>query len=128
MHPRAFSPGDRGYICTRLVPVVEKIGWFAILYACVSCTVTLLMLVLAGKALKVGGPVGMVRCISLLVLAFIGFVVWVAKSAAGVKQGTANEEIKRTIKATSTWLNSLKDEWDKGRGPGDSNKEGTQGR
>ncbi len=82
-------------------------------YACVSLTVTVLLLVFANKAFKLGGPVGMVRSIVILSLAGIGLVIWVIKALFGANVAdTPNEEIKRTIKKTSAWLDDLKSEWD----------------
>lgn len=93
--------------------VLERVAWFAVLYACVSLTVTVLLLVFANKAFKLGGPAGMVRSIVILSLAAIGFLIWVVKALLGGNVAdTPNEEIKRTIKKTSAWLNDLKSEWD----------------
>ena len=92
--------------------MLEKIGWFALFYACVSIGVTLLMLVFANRALHLGGPVGMVRSGFLIVMALVGLVVWVGKSLAGGDPDSPNDEIKKTIRKTSAWLDDLKHEWD----------------
>jgi protein-S-isoprenylcysteine O-methyltransferase Ste14 len=80
----------------------------------VSLTVTIAMVVFANKALKLGGPWGMVRTIVVLALAGIGLLIWVVKALFGANVAdTPNEEmIKQTIKKTSAWLNDLKSEWD----------------
>lgn len=92
----------------------ERLGWFAIAYACISLTVTVVMLVVANRAFKLGGPVGMVRFAFILVLVVVGFIVWATKKAAGYSPPgeSANDQIKRTIRKTSGWLDGLKHEWD----------------
>ncbi|MBI5862922.1 MAG: hypothetical protein HZB38_00130 [Planctomycetes bacterium] len=92
----------------------EKLGWFAIAYACISLTVTVVMLVVANKAFKLGGPIGMVRSAFILVLVVVGFIVWATKKATGYSPPgeSANDQIKRTIRKTSSWLDGLKHEWD----------------
>lgn len=99
--------------------VIEKLGWFTLAYACISITVTIILLVVANKTFRLGGPVGMARGIGLLILAVVGFIVWAAKSAAGKADGSPNDQIKRTIRKTSNWLDSLKDEWDSGKSKSD---------
>ena len=99
--------------------MIEKIGWFALAYACISITVTIILLVVANKAFRLGGPVGMARGAFLLVLAVVGFIVWAAKSAAGKADGSANDQIKRTVRKTSDWFESLKNEWDGGKSKSD---------
>lgn len=55
----------------------------------------------------------MVRSILILSLAAVGFVIWVVKALLGANVAkTPDEEIKRTIKKTSAWLDDLKSEWD----------------
>ena len=95
--------------------MLERIAWFAVLYACVSITVTILMLVFTNKALKLGGPFGMVRTAVLIVLAVISLLVWIIKSLFGAQTGSPNDEIKKTIRTTSRWVNGLKNEWDKAK-------------
>lgn len=99
----------------------EKLGWFAIAYACVSITVTLVMLAVANKALKLGGAFGMVRASFLLILAVVGFIIWASKKATGYSPPgeTANDQIKRTIRKTSSWMDGLKKEWDGAKGERD---------
>lgn len=59
----------------------------------------------------------MIRGIFLLILAFIGLIVYGTKKATGSAKSdlTANKQIKDTIKKTSTWLNELKKEWENGK-------------
>ena len=94
--------------------MLEKAAWFVILYACISLSVTVLLLVFANRAFNLGGPWGVVRGIILLSLAAIGLVIWIVKSLLGADVAeTPNEEIKRTIRKTSAWIDDLKSEWDK---------------
>lgn len=91
----------------------EKVAWFAVAYACVSITVTVLMLVFANKAFSLGGPLGMVRSIFLLLLAAVGLISWTAKAL--FSEGPTpppSQEIKRTVRKASGWMNDLKSEWD----------------
>lgn len=97
--------------------VWAKLGWFAIAYAALSLSVTVIMLIVANKAFKLGGPFGMVRAIFLLILAVVGFVIWAGKKATGYSPPgeTANDQIKKTIRNTSSWIDGLKQEWDKAK-------------
>lgn len=96
----------------------ENLGQFAIAYACVSITVTLVMLAVANRSLKLGGAFGMVRASFLLVLAVVGFITWVLKKVTGDSPPgeTAHDQIRRTIRKTSSWLDSLQKEWDGAKG------------
>jgi len=95
----------------------EKIAWFGVIYICISVCVTLLCLLFLNKVFLLGGPLGMIRAIFLLILALIGLVLYGTKKATGNAKSdlTANEQIKDTIKKTSTWLNDLKKEWENGK-------------
>jgi ABC-type transporter Mla subunit MlaD len=63
----------------------------------------------------------MARGAFLLVLVVVGFVVWAAKAATGRASGTANDQIRHTIRRTSSWMDGLKQEWDRGKNrPGGS--------
>lgn len=96
--------------------MLETIGWFALAYACISITVTILMLVFANKAFKLGGPLGMIRTIAVLIIAGIGVLIYVCKALfGGGTQGTLNDEVKSTIKKTSSWIDDLKNEWEDGK-------------
>ena len=95
--------------------MLERFAWFAVLYACVSVAVTILMLVFANKAFKLGGPFGMVRTAVLIALAGVGLLVWIIKTLFGAQTASPNDEIKKTIHKTSAWIQGLKDEWDKSR-------------
>jgi hypothetical protein len=97
--------------------VWEKIGWFAVAYACISLTVTLVMLVVANRALKLGGPIGMARSAGLLVLAVIGLIIWASRKVTGYSPPgeTPGDQIRRTVRKTSGWFDGLKDEWDQGK-------------
>ena len=90
--------------------VLEKVGWFAIVYAWICLTATVVMLVIANKAFKLGGPIGMARGAFLLVLVLMGFMVWVGKAASPHADGSANDQIKQTIRKTSSWMGRLKEE------------------
>ena len=93
--------------------MLERVAWFAVIYACVSLTVTLLMLIFANKAFKLGGPFGMARAAGLIILAFFAVLIWIVKSLFGGQTGTLDDEVKSTIRKTSSWIERLKDEWDK---------------
>ena len=95
--------------------MLERIGWFVVAYACISITVTIIMVVAAKKAFHLGGPIDMARGAFLLVLAVIGFIIWVGKAATGHADGSANDQIKRTVRKTSSWMDGLKEEWDGGK-------------
>lgn len=95
--------------------MIERFAWFAVIYACVSVAVTILMLLFANKAFGLGGPFGMARAAGLIVLAFIALVVWIVKSAFGGPTRSLDDEVKSTIRKTSTWIEGLKDEWDKSK-------------
>lgn len=96
--------------------MLESIGWFALLYAFVSITVTILMLVFANKAFKLGGPLGMIRTGSLLVIAGIGVIIYVCKELFGSgTQGSLEDEVKSTIRKASSWIDNLKNEWEDGK-------------
>ena len=96
--------------------MLENLGWFALVYACISITVTILMLVFANKTFKLGGPFGMIRTVAVLVIAGIGALIWVVKELFGSStHGTLDEEVKSTIKKTSSWIDDLKNEWEDGK-------------
>ncbi len=96
--------------------MLESIGWFALVYACISITVTILMLVFANKAFKLGGPLGMMRTVVVLVIAGVGVLIWVVKELFGSgSHGSLDEEVKTTIRKTSSWIENLKNEWDDGK-------------
>ena len=71
----------------------------------------------------------MARGAFLLGLAVIGFIIWVGKAATGHADGSANDQIKRTVRKTSSWMDGLKEEWDGGKkrlpGPNDRDRERT---
>ncbi len=92
--------------------MLKEIGWFALIYACVSIAVTIFMLVVANRTLNLGGPIGMARSAILLVLAFVGLIIWAGKSVAGGNPGTPDDEVKKAIRKTSAWFDGLKKEWD----------------
>jgi hypothetical protein len=92
--------------------MLEQIGWFALAYACISITVTLLMLVFANRAFDLGGPIGMARSAIVLIVALAGLIIWAGKSVAGGNPGRPDDEVKKTIRKTSAWLDGLKKEWD----------------
>lgn len=93
--------------------MLKNIGWFAVVYASVSLTVTLLLLVFANKTFKLGGPIGMARTLVLLVLAVIGAVIWGGKSLSSSGQTRSlDDEIKHTVKKTSEFVDKLKKDWD----------------
>ena len=93
----------------------ERVAWFALIYACISVTVSVLMLIFANKTFKLGGPFGMARATGLIVLAFVGLLVFLAKSLFGGQTSSLDDEVKNTIRKTSTWIEGLKDEWDKSK-------------
>lgn len=71
------------------------------------------MLVFANKAFKLGGPFGMARSLILIVLAAIALVIWVGKSIFGDGSvGSLDNEVKTTVRKTSSWVDGLKKEWD----------------
>ena len=92
--------------------MLERVAWFAVIYACVSVAVTILMLVFANKTFKLGGPFGMARATGLIILAGAALVIWVLKGLFGGQKGSLDSEIKTTIRKTSSWIDGLKDEWD----------------
>ncbi len=93
----------------------ERVAWFALIYACISVTVTVLMLVFANKTFKLGGPFGMARAAGLIILAFVAVLIWIVKSLFGGQTGSLDDEVKSTIRKTSSWIEGLKDEWDKSK-------------
>lgn len=76
---------------------------------------TLIMVIAARKVLRFGGPIDMARGAFLLILAVVGFIIWVGKAATGHAQGSANDQIKRTIRKTSNWMDGLRAEWEGGK-------------
>ncbi len=95
--------------------MLETLGWFAVVYACVSITVTILMLIFANKAFKLGGPLGMIRTVVILVVAGIGVLCYVCKELfGGGTQGSVRDGVKSTIRKTSSWLDDMKSEWEGG--------------
>lgn len=55
----------------------------------------------------------MARSAILLVLAVVGFFVWAAKQATGHgSDDSVNDEVKKTIRKTSRWIDDLKNEWE----------------
>ncbi len=95
--------------------MLERVAWFAVIYGCVSVTVTIFMLVFANKTFKLGGPFGMARAAGLILLAGAALVIWVLKGLFGGQTGSLDDEIKTMIRKTSTWIDGLKEEWDKAK-------------
>ena len=78
--------------------MLEKATWFAVIYACISISVTVLMLVFANKALRLRGSVGMVRALCPLVLAVAGLIGYVLREIFGSQDSIRKPsgEIKKT--------------------------------